>query len=146
MYLIKCVPSKDSDQTARLCSLIRVFAGHFVESWESNTSSDWQGRLWSDCMDPQADQASLGTWLFCIITFSQAGVLMILLLNKNLLILLPLNFRNWLSHLCIWTHPLLQIRVWVNKSIWEWQTGSWWGCSSWAVPSRSALFAGYLYW
>ena len=43
IYLRKCVPSEDSDQTARSRSLIRIFAGRILDS---------QGRKVSSCKDP----------------------------------------------------------------------------------------------
>ena len=48
-------PSKDSDQSGHLVSLIRVFAVHSVGSWGPKVSSCGQQRLWSDWVDVQAD-------------------------------------------------------------------------------------------
>ena len=43
---LQCAPSIDSDQSAHPRSLIRVFAGHSVDSQESKASSDGQRSLY----------------------------------------------------------------------------------------------------
>ena len=50
-----CTPSKDSDQSGHLPSLIRVFAVRSVGSSAPKLSSCGQLRLWSDWADAQAD-------------------------------------------------------------------------------------------
>ena len=50
-YLRKRAPSEDSDQTARLRSLIRVFAGSSFDGQRQKMPSAEQGGFWSDCMD-----------------------------------------------------------------------------------------------
>ena len=42
MYLLTCVPSKDSDQTAHARSLIRIFAGRTTDSEGFEVSSGGQ--------------------------------------------------------------------------------------------------------
>ena len=54
-YLQACAPSKDSDQPAHLCSLIRIFTGPIQDRQGCKVSSCTQLILWSDSMDAQAD-------------------------------------------------------------------------------------------
>ena len=54
-YLRACAPSEDSDQPARSRRLIRIFAGHILDSQGCKVSSCGERRLWFDCADSQAD-------------------------------------------------------------------------------------------
>ena len=51
-YKIACSPSQDSARPAHPRSVIRVFEGHWIGSYQSKAS---QWRLWSACADAQAD-------------------------------------------------------------------------------------------
>ena len=55
MYLRTCVPSEDSDQTAHLRSLIRIFTGLILESQGCKASSCIQWRLWSKSFHVHVD-------------------------------------------------------------------------------------------
>ena len=50
-----CAPSEDSDQTARMRSLIRVFTGRMLDSLGCKVSPCGQRRLLSDYSDAQTD-------------------------------------------------------------------------------------------
>ena len=52
-YNLTCAPVEDSDQSAHVRSLIRVFDGPTLVSQGSNKSSCVKLRLWSDCLDVQ---------------------------------------------------------------------------------------------
>ena len=56
---IATVPSGDSDQTAHLRSLIRVFAVCLTTFWLLGYPNSVLQRLWSDCADAQAGQSLL---------------------------------------------------------------------------------------
>ena len=45
------VPSKDTDQSAHLCSPVRIFTGHILDTLGCKVSSFGQQRLQSDCAD-----------------------------------------------------------------------------------------------
>ena len=49
MYLGTCMPSKDSDQPAHLCSLIRIFTGLILDGQECKVSIYVDNKDWSDC-------------------------------------------------------------------------------------------------
>ena len=55
MYLLAYAPSEDSDQSAHAQSLIRIFTVRISDSKWCSVSSCDQRRLWSDCVDVQAD-------------------------------------------------------------------------------------------
>ena len=50
-----CTPVEDSDQPARLRSLIRVFNGRSMDSQRFNVCSCGKLSLWSDCVDAQTN-------------------------------------------------------------------------------------------
>ena len=50
-----CVPREDSDQPGYLPSLIRVFIVRMKKAWVLSYPLSAQRRLWSDCVDAQAD-------------------------------------------------------------------------------------------
>ena len=53
-YHRTCAPSGDSDQTAHLRSLIRIFAGRTLDIQRCKVSSSGQRRLCSGCADAHA--------------------------------------------------------------------------------------------
>ena len=53
--LLACAFSEDSDQTAHLRSLIRIFTGRNLDSRGYKVSSCGQRRLCSDCAEAQTD-------------------------------------------------------------------------------------------
>ena len=54
-HKIVCAPNEDSNQHAHPHSLIKVFAGHSLDSPGSKVSVGGQRRLRSDCANAQAD-------------------------------------------------------------------------------------------
>ena len=54
-YKLACAPIDDSDQTAHLRSLIRVFNGRSMGSQGFNVSSREKVRLYSDSVNAQTD-------------------------------------------------------------------------------------------
>ena len=62
-----CAPSKDSDQPEQLPSLIRVFAVCMKKSWVLSYPLRSQQRQWSDWVDAQADQSSLGAQVILLV-------------------------------------------------------------------------------
>ena len=55
VYKFACAPIEDSDKTARMRSLIRVFDRRSMGSQESNVYSDVKLRPWPDCAHAQND-------------------------------------------------------------------------------------------
>ena len=60
-----CAASEDSDQPQHPPSLIRVFTVRMKKPWVLSYPLNAQRRLWSDWVDAQADQSSLGAHSFC---------------------------------------------------------------------------------
>ena len=54
-YIRSCTPSEDSDHSADLFCLIRIFTGHSLDSQGCKVSSCGQRRLLSNSADAQAD-------------------------------------------------------------------------------------------
>ena len=73
-------PSEDSDQPAHSRSLIRILTGRILDNQGYKVSSCGQRRLWSDCLDAQADLSLHWTHL-SVRTFSIVAVQLIQALN-----------------------------------------------------------------
>ena len=64
-YKLACAPIEDSDQTAQMHSLIRVFDGYSLGSQWFNVSSCRKLRHWSDGADVQTGKnlCCMHTWV-----------------------------------------------------------------------------------
>ena len=73
-YLLTCAFNEDSDQPVHLRSLIRIFIGHFLDSWWCKVSLYWQCRLWLDYGDVQTDlsvKAHVRSYIFlCYVSYT----------------------------------------------------------------------------